>query len=71
MAPSRDPAFTDDDPLWLAIRPPPDETPEQKALRLKREAEAKKISDLIDEQIKLESAQLKKKKIVRLLLLGK
>ncbi|KAG8918292.1 hypothetical protein FRC01_001943 [Tulasnella sp. 417] len=69
MAPSRS-SRDDDDPLWLAIKPPPDETPEQAALRKKREAEAKLISDKIDEQIRLESAMLKKKKVIRLLLLG-
>ena len=71
MAPSRDLTSIDEDPLWLAIRPPSDETAEQKALRLKGEADAKRISDLIDEQIKQESMLLKKKKIIRLLLLGK
>ncbi|KAG8912765.1 hypothetical protein FRC00_003818 [Tulasnella sp. 408] len=69
MAPSRS-SRDDDDPLWLAIKPPPDETPEQAALRKKREAEAKIISDKIDEQIRQESALLKKKKVIRLLLLG-
>lgn len=68
MAPSRQ--DHDEDPLWLAIRPPPNESPEQAALRKKREADAKAISDRIDEAIRAESAQLKKKKIVRLLLLG-
>lgn len=69
MAPSRS-SRDDDDPLWLAIKPPPDETPEQAAIRKKREAEAKIISDKIDEQIRQESALLKKKKVIRLLLLG-
>lgn len=69
MAPSRS-SRDDDDPLWLAIKPPPDETPEQAALRKKREVEAKIISDKIDEQIRQESALLKKKKVIRLLLLG-
>lgn len=59
-----------DDPLWIAAKPPPDETPEQATLRRAKEAEAKRISDQIDESIRQESAQLKKKKIVRLLLLG-
>lgn len=68
MAPSR--TDRDDDPLWLATRPPPNETPEQAALRKKREADAKAISNRIDELIHAESIQLKKKKIVRLLLLG-
>lgn len=60
----------EDDPLWLLIRPPANESPEQAGIRTKREAEAKMISDKIDEAIRAESASLKRKKIVRLLLLG-
>ncbi|KAG8932487.1 hypothetical protein FRC02_001010 [Tulasnella sp. 418] len=70
MAPTRDRSSVDDDPLWLAIKPPKNETPEQQAIRLKREAEARRISDQIDEAIRAESAQMKKRKIIRLLLLG-
>ncbi|KAG8977419.1 hypothetical protein FRC05_001817 [Tulasnella sp. 425] len=71
MAPSRNSRDNDDDdPLWLAIKPPPDETPKQAALREKRETEAKLISDKIDEQIRQESALLQKQKVIRLLLLG-
>lgn len=62
---------TDEDPLTLAIAPPPDETPEQRQAREAEEAEAKRISDGIDDQIRLEREQLKKtKKPVKLLLLG-
>lgn len=50
--------------------PPPDETVEQKQAREQKEAEAKKISDSIDEELKRERAALKKKQIVRVLLLG-
>ncbi|KAG8905471.1 hypothetical protein FRB99_008912 [Tulasnella sp. 403] len=69
MPPSRS-EQSNDDPLWLAIKPPPDETPEQAALRKRREADAKLVSEQIDEIIRQEAAILKKKKIVRLLLLG-
>lgn len=61
----------DEDPLTLAIAPPPDETPEQRQAREITEAEAKKISDEIDEQIRKEKeGERKKKKPVKLLLLG-
>ncbi|CCM04111.1 uncharacterized protein FIBRA_06271 [Fibroporia radiculosa] len=61
---------TDDDPLTLAIAPPPNETPEEKEARLKAEAEARSVSEKIDEQLKAERAALKKKKPVKVLLLG-
>ncbi|KAF9481633.1 G-alpha-domain-containing protein [Pholiota conissans] len=61
----------DEDPLTLAIAPPPDETYEQRLIREAAEAEAKRISDEIDEQIRKErEAEKKKKKPVKLLLLG-
>lgn len=59
-----------DDPLDEVLRPPPDETPEQRELRLEREAEAKRISLAIDASIKAERQARRKKRIVRLLLLG-
>ncbi|RDB17773.1 Guanine nucleotide-binding protein alpha-4 subunit [Hypsizygus marmoreus] len=61
----------EEDPLTLAIAPPPDETPEQRQAREIAEAEARKISDEIDEQIRRErEGDRKKKKPVKLLLLG-
>ncbi|EMD34917.1 heterotrimeric G-protein alpha subunit [Gelatoporia subvermispora B] len=60
----------DEDPLSLAIAPPPNETTEEREVRLKAEAEARKISDRIDEQLKAERAALKKKKPIKVLLLG-
>ncbi|KAG7097830.1 hypothetical protein E1B28_005148 [Marasmius oreades] len=59
-----------DDPFDEALRPPPDETPEQAAIRLQREEEARQISLAIDASIKAERQVRKKKRIVRLLLLG-
>ncbi|EJD05576.1 G-alpha-domain-containing protein [Fomitiporia mediterranea MF3/22] len=59
-----------DDPLALVMAPPPDETPDQQVARLAREAEARRISEAIDEQLKQERLQQKKYKIVKLLLLG-
>ncbi|KAF8816932.1 G-alpha-domain-containing protein [Phlegmacium glaucopus] len=64
-------SLEDIDPLTLAIAPPPDETPEQRQIREAAEAEAKRISDEIDEQIRKErELDRKKKKPVKLLLLG-
>ncbi|KAG8837883.1 hypothetical protein FRB91_001617 [Serendipita sp. 411] len=62
----------DDDPLTLAIRPPKNETPEQKVIRLQAEADALKQSQLIDLQLRAERAQLKKEneKTHKVLLLG-
>ena len=59
-----------DDPLALVMAPPPDETPDEQAERLTREAEARQISEAIDEQLKQERLQMKKNKVVKLLLLG-
>jgi hypothetical protein len=50
----------DIDPLTLALQPPPDETLAQKVERLRVDEEARRISHLIDEQIKIDRAQLKK-----------
>ncbi|THH13683.1 hypothetical protein EW146_g6570 [Bondarzewia mesenterica] len=59
------------DPLAAVLRPPQDETPEQREMRILAEQEAKKISDSIDEQIKLDKAELKKNRPdVKVLLLG-
>jgi hypothetical protein len=61
----------EEDPFAAFLRPPPDETAEQRAQRLAQEAEAKKVNDMIDEQLKAERAALKKQKhVVRVLLLG-
>ncbi|KAF9457920.1 guanine nucleotide binding protein, alpha subunit [Collybia nuda] len=59
-----------DDPLDEVLRPPPDETPEQRDLRLAREEHANQISLAIDADIKAERHARRKKRIVRLLLLG-
>jgi guanine nucleotide-binding protein alpha-1 subunit len=61
----------DEDPLALAIAPPPDESLEQRHARELAEAEARKVSDEIDEQLKRErEGERRKKKPVKLLLLG-
>ncbi|CAL1708707.1 unnamed protein product [Somion occarium] len=58
------------DPLDALLRPPIDETDEEKAYRLAQESEAKRISQAIDDGIRQERLQRKKAKVVRLLLLG-
>ncbi|KAK7047866.1 hypothetical protein VNI00_006194 [Paramarasmius palmivorus] len=59
-----------DDPLDEILKPPPNESPEQAVLRLQREEEARQISMAIDASIKAERQARKRKRIVRLLLLG-
>ncbi|KAG6850077.1 hypothetical protein H0H93_001427 [Arthromyces matolae] len=59
-----------DDPLDEFLRPPPDETFEEREQRLAREEEANRISQAIDASIKAEKQARKKRRIVRLLLLG-
>ena len=54
MAPTLTLTTSTDDPLTLALLPPPDETPAQKALRLQNEALAKQRSDAIDAEIEKE-----------------
>ncbi|KAG6910377.1 hypothetical protein DXG01_011092 [Tephrocybe rancida] len=64
-------SYESEDPLTLALAPPPDETPEQRQAREYAEAQAKKVSDEIDEQIRKEKeGDKRKKKPVKLLLLG-
>ena len=58
------------DPLDAVLIPPIDETPEERAHRLSNEAEALRISQAIDDQINRERSLRKKRKVVRLLLLG-
>ncbi|PVF93835.1 G-alpha-domain-containing protein [Serendipita vermifera] len=62
----------DIDPLTRAMQPPKNETPEEKAIRLQAEAEATRISQLIDAQLKADRAQLKKEadNTHKILLLG-
>lgn len=63
--------FTEEDPFAIFHVPPPNETPQERVARETKETEAKKVSDQIDEQLKVDRASLKKQKnIVRVLLLG-
>jgi hypothetical protein len=59
------------DPFEAALRPPPGETPTQRDARILAEHRAKQVSDAIDEQLRVERAELKKSTPdVRILLLG-
>jgi guanine nucleotide-binding protein alpha-1 subunit len=60
----------DDDPFEEFLRPPPDETPDERELRTAKEERARQISLEIDQHIKAERQDRGRKRIVRLLLLG-
>ncbi|KAK7040692.1 hypothetical protein VNI00_009598 [Paramarasmius palmivorus] len=59
------------DPFYLLLKPPPNETPAEAEARLKREADARRVNDAIDEEIKHCRAQARKEtNVVKVLLLG-
>jgi hypothetical protein len=58
------------DPLAVLLAPPPGETDEERIARVAREAEDKRVSDLIDDGLKQEKVTLKRKALVKVLLLG-
>ena len=58
------------DPLEEVLKPPPGETEQERMVRLEREENAKRVSNAIDESIRAEKLVMKKRKVVRLLLLG-
>lgn len=59
------------DPLAAALLPPPNESPEERNLRIQRENDAKRISESIDEQLQQERIERKKARPeVNVLLLG-
>ena len=63
--------YDSSDPLAVVTAPPPNETPAEKAAREEREAEAQRISDQIDDELRSEKAALKKEEqMVKILLLG-
>ncbi|KAF8549832.1 G-alpha-domain-containing protein [Imleria badia] len=60
-----------DDPFASILSPPADENPQEKEARERAEAEARRVSETIDEQLRQERIALKKKKKpVQVLLLG-
>ena len=54
--------YSQDDPITAALQPPPTETEQQRYLRLEAEANAKRVSEQIDEDLKQERERLKRKK---------
>ncbi|KAL4250269.1 P-loop containing nucleoside triphosphate hydrolase [Abortiporus biennis] len=58
------------DPLAVALLPPANETPEERERRLRAEEDAKKRSDNIDKMLKEGERRSRKKKVVKVLLLG-
>jgi hypothetical protein len=56
------------DPLSAACAPPVNETPKQRVAREAKEAEARRVSERIDEQLRLENQR--KNPSVKVLLLG-
>ena len=66
------PSANNADPLAVFTQPPPDETDEERVQRQTKEAEAKRVSDEIDEGLKRDKAALKKEKesVDKVLLLG-
>lgn len=61
----------EEDPLARVFAPPPDETPADRQARLHAEAEAKRISDAIDEELQQEAKASKKgPRPMKMLLLG-
>ena len=69
---AHDTAYYDsDDPLTRALAPPKNESEHQRIERLRAEAEAKRISDMIDEELNRQRlAERKGPKPVKILLLG-
>lgn len=62
---------TPPDPLDVALRPPENESDEDRKARLSAEEEAKKVSDMIDEELKAqERAEKRGAKPIKILLLG-
>lgn len=68
--PLADGSFSNDDPLDKVLAPSPNETSEERATRLEAEAEAKRVSDMIDEELRRQEKADKKAKPMKLLLLG-
>ncbi|KAJ7605110.1 guanine nucleotide binding protein, alpha subunit [Mycena polygramma] len=60
------------DPFSLALQPPPNETPAERQQRVELEQEQKRVSDQIDDDLRKERAERKKRarREVKLLLLG-
>lgn len=54
--------YSQDDPISVALRPPESESDQDRQTRLQQEKEARRISEQIDEELRLERERLKKSK---------
>ena len=54
--------YSQDDPITAAMKPPPSETEVERRRRLEAEADAKRVSEKIDDDLREERERLKKKK---------
>jgi len=54
--------YSQDDPITAAMQPPASETDAQRIARLELEAEAKRVSEQIDEDLRNEREKLRKSK---------
>ena len=60
-----------DDPLSAALQPPADESPDDRAMRIRQQEDAARVSKEIDEEIALsKKAYERRKKAIKILLLG-
>ena len=60
-----------DDPLSAALQPPPNESPEDRAARIRQQEEAVRISREIDDEIAIAKRAFdRRKKAIKILLLG-
>ena len=54
--------YSQDDPISAALKPPETETEAERTARLYAEAEAKRVSERIDEHLREERERIKKRK---------
>jgi guanine nucleotide-binding protein alpha-1 subunit len=54
--------YSQEDPLSFAVRPPDVETDIERRARIQREVDAKRISDIIDEQLKIDRRNFERSK---------
>jgi len=54
--------YSQDDPITAAMKPPPTETDSEREARLEFEAEARRVSEQIDEDLREERERLRRRK---------
>lgn len=54
--------YSHDDPIAIALKPSPTETDAERHVRLSREAEARRVSEQIDEDLRQERERLRRRK---------